>query len=161
MNEDDEAKVVDGAAAVLLASPDYVKAHGLKPRARVVTYVNMGDDPTLMLNAPVPAAKKALETVLEGMNRYPAVAMRWRMQGLQKSVVEAKLKELKDGRKGGSSGGSSGAGSSGGGSSGGGSSGGGSGNGRPGHRVPPPSPGDRHCRSLPCGLPLRRHRRPG
>ena len=52
--------VVDGAAAVLLASPDYAKAHGLKPRARVVTSVNMGDDPTLMLNAPVPAARKAL-----------------------------------------------------------------------------------------------------
>ena len=53
--------VVDGAAAVLLASKDYADKHGLKPRARVVTYVNMGDDPTLMLNAPVPAAKKALE----------------------------------------------------------------------------------------------------
>lgn len=53
--------VVDGAAAVLLASKDYADKHGLKPRARVVTYINMGDDPTLMLNAPVPAAKKALE----------------------------------------------------------------------------------------------------
>ncbi len=53
--------VVDGAAAVLLASPDYVKAHGLKPRARVVAMANMGDDPTLMLNAPVPAARKVLE----------------------------------------------------------------------------------------------------
>ena len=52
--------VVDGAAAVLLASPDYAKAHGLTPRARVLTAVNMGDDPTLMLNAPVPAANKAL-----------------------------------------------------------------------------------------------------
>lgn len=53
--------VVDGAAAVLLASKTYVEAHGLKPRARVVAMANMGDDPTLMLNAPVPAAKKALE----------------------------------------------------------------------------------------------------
>lgn len=53
--------VVDGAAAVLLASADYAKAHGLKPRARVVAMTNMGDDPTLMLNAPVPAARKALE----------------------------------------------------------------------------------------------------
>src|SRR3546814_5663226 len=35
--------------------------HGLKPRARVVAYANSGDDPTLMLNAPVPAAKKVLE----------------------------------------------------------------------------------------------------
>lgn len=52
--------VVDGAGAVLLASKDYADRHGLKPRARVVCYVNQGDDPTLMLNAPVPAAKKAL-----------------------------------------------------------------------------------------------------
>jgi acetyl-CoA C-acetyltransferase len=52
--------VVDGASAVLLASPDYAKAHGLKPRARVVAMANQGDDPTLMLNAPVPAAKRVL-----------------------------------------------------------------------------------------------------
>jgi acetyl-CoA C-acetyltransferase len=52
--------VVDGAAAVLMASPDYAKAHGLKARARIVATANMGDDPTLMLNAPVPAARKVL-----------------------------------------------------------------------------------------------------
>ena len=52
--------VVDGAAAVLITSRAYAEAHGLKPRARVVATVNMGDDPTLMLNAPVPAARKAL-----------------------------------------------------------------------------------------------------
>ena len=53
--------VVDGAAAVLMASPDYAKKHGLKPRARIVARANMGDSPTLMLNAPVPAARKVLE----------------------------------------------------------------------------------------------------
>ena len=53
--------VVDGAAALLLTSKDYADKHGLKPRARVVAYANIGDDPTLMLNAPVPAAKKVLE----------------------------------------------------------------------------------------------------
>ncbi len=52
--------VVDGAAALLLASPAYAKAHGFKPRARIVAMANMGDSPTLMLNAPVPAAKKVL-----------------------------------------------------------------------------------------------------
>ena len=52
--------VVDGAAALLLASPDYAKKHGLKPRARVVAMANMGDSPTLMLNAPVPATRKVL-----------------------------------------------------------------------------------------------------
>ena len=53
--------VVDGAAALLLASPDYAKKHGLKPRARVLAMANMGDSPTLMLNAPVPAARKVLD----------------------------------------------------------------------------------------------------
>lgn len=52
--------VVDGAAAVVIASPEYARAHGLKPRARIRALVNAGDDPTLMLNAPVPAARKAL-----------------------------------------------------------------------------------------------------
>ncbi|CAM3211826.1 Acyltransferase [Sphingomonas antarctica] len=52
--------VVDGAAALLLASKDYAEAHGLKPRARIVAYANIGDCPTLMLNAPVAAAKKVL-----------------------------------------------------------------------------------------------------
>ncbi len=53
--------VVDGAAAVLYASEEYVRAHGLKPRARIVASGNMGDDPTLMLNAPVPSARKILK----------------------------------------------------------------------------------------------------
>ena len=52
--------VVDGAAAILITSPAYAEKHGLKPRARIVAYANQGDDPTLMLNAPVPAAKKVL-----------------------------------------------------------------------------------------------------
>ena len=53
--------VVDGAAALLLASQAHVDASGLKPRARIVATANMGDCPTLMLNAPVGAAKKVLE----------------------------------------------------------------------------------------------------
>ena len=53
--------VVDGAAAILLASPAYAKAHGMQPRARIVAMCNMGDCPTLMLNAPVPAARKVLQ----------------------------------------------------------------------------------------------------
>ncbi|QUS38090.1 acetyl-CoA C-acyltransferase [Tardiphaga alba] len=53
--------VVDGAAALLLTSKAYADKHGLKPRAKIVAMANIGDDPTLMLNAPVPAAKKVLE----------------------------------------------------------------------------------------------------
>ncbi|MBI1198671.1 MAG: acetyl-CoA C-acyltransferase [Phenylobacterium sp.] len=57
--------VVDGAAAVVLASPEYAKAHGLKPRARVRAVATVGDSPELMLNAPIPASKRAL--ALAGM----------------------------------------------------------------------------------------------
>ncbi|MDE2301321.1 MAG: acetyl-CoA C-acetyltransferase [Sphingomonadales bacterium] len=52
--------VVDGAAAILLTSKDYAEKHGLRPRARIVAMAEIGDCPTLMLNAPVPAAKKVL-----------------------------------------------------------------------------------------------------
>ncbi|MYM63448.1 acetyl-CoA C-acetyltransferase [Pseudomaricurvus sp. HS19] len=52
--------VVDGAAALLMCSPEYGKRMGWKPRAKVVAMANMGDCPSLMLNAPVPAAKKVL-----------------------------------------------------------------------------------------------------
>ena len=52
--------VVDGSAAILLASPNYAAKQGWKPRARIVAMANVGDCPTLMLNAPVPAARKAL-----------------------------------------------------------------------------------------------------
>lgn len=53
--------VVDGAAALLITSKGYADKHGLKPRARIVATANMGDCPTLMLNAPVAAAKKVLD----------------------------------------------------------------------------------------------------
>jgi acetyl-CoA C-acetyltransferase len=52
--------MVDGAGALLLASPDYARAHGLKPRARVRAVTAVGSDPVLMLNGPVPAAQRVL-----------------------------------------------------------------------------------------------------
>ncbi|HEU4431424.1 MAG TPA: acetyl-CoA C-acyltransferase [Myxococcota bacterium] len=52
--------VVDGAGAVVLASPDYAKAHGLKPRARVKMSAVAADEPLIMLTAPGPAANKCL-----------------------------------------------------------------------------------------------------
>ncbi len=53
--------IVDGAAAVLLASDRYVKAHGLKPRAKVRAMATYGAEPVIMLTAPAPASKRALE----------------------------------------------------------------------------------------------------
>jgi len=53
--------VVDGASAVLVASPDYAKAHGLKPRARIVMSGVAGAEPVIMLTAPGPASLKCLQ----------------------------------------------------------------------------------------------------
>jgi acetyl-CoA C-acetyltransferase len=52
--------IVDGAGAILIASPDYARAHGLQPRARVVSLATVGAEPVIMLTAPTPASHKAL-----------------------------------------------------------------------------------------------------
>ena len=53
--------VVDGASAVLVTSPEYAKAHGMKPRARVIMTAVAGTEPVIMLTAPGPAAKRCVE----------------------------------------------------------------------------------------------------
>jgi acetyl-CoA C-acetyltransferase len=60
--------IVDGAAAVLLASEEYVQAHDLKPRARIRAMATYGDEPIIMLTAPTPASRKAL--ALAGMTTH-------------------------------------------------------------------------------------------
>jgi acetyl-CoA C-acetyltransferase len=52
--------VVDGAGIVALASPEFAKAHGLKPRARIVKTAVAGAEPVIMLTAPGPASRKVL-----------------------------------------------------------------------------------------------------
>jgi len=52
--------VVDGASAVLVASPDYARAHGMKPRAKVTMTAVAGTEPVIMLTAPGPATKRCL-----------------------------------------------------------------------------------------------------
>ncbi|MEN9493016.1 MAG: acetyl-CoA acetyltransferase [Pseudomonadota bacterium] len=53
--------IVDGAAAVAVASGDYVKAHGLRPRARIRAVASIGSEPLIMLTAPAAASEKALK----------------------------------------------------------------------------------------------------
>jgi acetyl-CoA C-acetyltransferase len=52
---------VDGAAAVLVASPEYARARGLRPRARFVATATAADEPVIMLTAPTPATRRCLE----------------------------------------------------------------------------------------------------
>jgi acetyl-CoA C-acetyltransferase len=82
--------VVDGAAALLMASDTYARAHGLKPRARVIATANIGDDPTLMLNGPVPAAKK----VLARAGLTPADIDLWEVNEAFAVVVEKFIRDL-------------------------------------------------------------------
>ena len=51
----------DAAAAVMLASGEAVKGHGLRPLARLVSYAHTGVEPTIMGIGPVSASRKALE----------------------------------------------------------------------------------------------------
>ncbi|MFM8562459.1 MAG: acetyl-CoA C-acetyltransferase [Acidimicrobiia bacterium] len=53
--------VVDGAGVIMVTTPEYAKAHGLKPRARIVMSAVAGAEPVIMLTAPAPASKKCLE----------------------------------------------------------------------------------------------------
>jgi len=53
--------VVDGAGAVLVTSPEFARAHGLKPRARIIMTAVAGTEPVIMLTAPGPAAKRVVE----------------------------------------------------------------------------------------------------
>ncbi|WP_046119917.1 acetyl-CoA C-acetyltransferase [Ensifer aridi] len=53
--------IVDGAAAVLLGSRSGGEAMGLKPRARIRAFANIGSDPALMLTGPVDVTEKLLK----------------------------------------------------------------------------------------------------
>lgn len=55
------SQISDGAAALLLASEEALKVHGLRPRARIHHLSVRANDPILMLTAPIPATLRALE----------------------------------------------------------------------------------------------------
>jgi len=55
------SQIADGATAILVASEQAVKDHGLTPRARVHHISVLADDPVMMLSAPIPATKRAFE----------------------------------------------------------------------------------------------------
>jgi acetyl-CoA C-acetyltransferase len=53
--------IVDGAAAVLIGSKDAGTAAGLKPRARIRQFANIGSEPSIMLTGPIPVTEKVLK----------------------------------------------------------------------------------------------------
>src|SRR3954470_18430452 len=55
------SQISDGAAAVLLTTPEKASELGLTPRAKIVDQTTVGCDPVKMLEGPIPATKKILE----------------------------------------------------------------------------------------------------
>jgi len=54
--------IVDGAAAVLVGNREIGRKAGLKPRAKIRAFANIGSDPALMLTGPIDVTKKVLKT---------------------------------------------------------------------------------------------------
>jgi acetyl-CoA C-acetyltransferase len=55
------SQISDGAAALLIASEEALRRHGLTPLARVHTMAVVGSDPIPMLTGPIPATEKVLD----------------------------------------------------------------------------------------------------
>ena len=77
--------IVDGASLIAIGNEKAGEANGLTPRARIVSTAVSGADPTIMLTAPGPASKKALEKagitaddldLIEINEAFAAVALR-------------------------------------------------------------------------------------
>jgi acetyl-CoA acyltransferase len=56
------SQISDGAAALLITTSDSARRYGLTPLARIHTAVLAGDDPLIMLTAPIPATRKVLKS---------------------------------------------------------------------------------------------------
>ncbi len=84
------SQVSDGAAAVLLASPAAIGRYNLTPLARIAARAVVGSDPTLMLDGPIPATRKALQKAGLSMDEIDLVEINEAFA----SVVLAWAKEL-------------------------------------------------------------------
>ena len=83
------SQMSDGAAALLIASEAAVERHGLTPRARIHHVSARGDDPVMMLSAPIRATRHALDRAgmsLEQMDlieineAFAAVVLAWQSE---------------------------------------------------------------------------------
>jgi acetyl-CoA C-acetyltransferase len=83
------SQIADGAAALLIASERAVRAHGLRPRARIIHLSARGDDPVLMLTAPITATAHALRRTgmtLDGIDlieineAFASVVLAWQRE---------------------------------------------------------------------------------
>jgi acetyl-CoA C-acetyltransferase len=66
------SQIADGASAVLVVNERGLKAHGLKPLARIHQMTVIGHDPVIMLEAPIPATLRALKKAGLGVDAIDA-----------------------------------------------------------------------------------------
>ena len=83
------SQITDGAAAVLIMERSTAERLGLKPLARFVAFALAGDDPVMMLSAPIPATRRILERAgmkLQDMDRieineaFASVVLAWQAE---------------------------------------------------------------------------------
>jgi acetyl-CoA acetyltransferase family protein len=83
------SQISDGAAALLIMERGAAEALGLKPRARFAAFAVAGDDPVLMLTAPIPATHKTLRKaglsldqidLLEINEAFASVVLAWQRE---------------------------------------------------------------------------------
>ena len=83
------SQITDGAAAVLIMERSVAERLGLRPMARFVAFALAGDDPVMMLTAPIPATRRILERSglkLEDMDRieineaFASVVLAWQAE---------------------------------------------------------------------------------
>lgn len=84
------SQISDGAAGLLLMSGEKAKELGIKPRARIITRVVVGEDPVMMLTGVIPATKKALKKAGLTLDQMDAIEINEAFA----SVVKAWEKEL-------------------------------------------------------------------
>jgi acetyl-CoA acetyltransferase family protein len=83
------SQISDGAAALLLASPGKADELGIRPLARVVASVVVGDDPVMMLTGPIPATRKLVDEtgvaladvdIVEINEAFASVVLAWQRE---------------------------------------------------------------------------------
>ena len=82
--------IVDGAAAVLIGTAEAGAKQGMKPRARIRGFASIGSEPTLMLDGPSYAARKALERA----RMQPSDIDLWELNEAFATVVLTMMEEL-------------------------------------------------------------------
>lgn len=95
------SQITDGAAALLITTPEKANELGLEPRARFVSFALAGTDPVTMLTGPIPASRKALEKAgltledidsVEINEAFASVVLAWKKElGIADDWFEAKV----------------------------------------------------------------------